>query len=181
MRIRVAEAVEHIRIHNTRNVLDQLISNAKHNQYTGLEPHCDVDDEECLLLTRGATITLPDDLVNKDLNNQADRQNALLKQMDKLVEEEDHWEQMLRQYSPSYIHVTYDGLYTNHTILPNEEEWVRVMNFLGYSTADTLKALSDYVSPTEVTHSSHQSDTVVNMDEVGHVFLNGTSYADLVH
>jgi len=154
-------------IHNTRNPLDQLISNAKHKNYN-LNPHCGIGNDKCLDEALGATVYLSGD--------------HLIHKIDNLWEEKQHWHEVLQTYSPRLLEVMYDDLYTDHTIVPNESTWIELMNFLGYSTEFTLQGLEKYKSPTQVTHTGHQSDTVINMDEVEEwLTSNGTEYASLIH
>jgi len=168
-------------IYNSRNTIDQLVTSAKHHK-APIEAHC-TKVENCV--AAATKVTLPDDHLHPDeweeINSgEATREALLLKLLDRFEGKKYEWVPTLKEHAPRYAEVVYDDLYENYSATPAHDEWMRVMSFLGVDAQQTDTRLSEYKSPTIVTHSAHQSDNIENWEEF-YGWVKGTDYEQYVH
>lgn len=152
-------------IYMTRNPLDVMISNYKHERNKNLTAHCHTGDQSCIegLKKLGTGLHLPTETLVQDLKNQ--------------FEAFGYFEKTLDEMNIHHVKTTYKKLYQQD----HAEEWMKLFKFLGKGPTEGL-TMDDIVNSFELapTFQKNHNVTLSNYEEVRDLLI-GTDFENLLH
>jgi len=153
----------------TRNPIDRLISNQRHQGHVNTDEvphHCKIGDEKCIqkhkLHSKNIVLTTG---------------HELLSRIGGALAHDEYIREKLSNIGVKHLQVSYEALFHKDTA----DEWMKIFNFLKRGPAQnlTMEMVREKFSMASTTSRKHK-DTISNYDEVKHTF-QGTKFYYLLH